>query len=49
MSLQEIFQTVQGLALELWNGQLRLAPLWHRRPHRQLTKVLLVMVRWSLI
>jgi hypothetical protein len=23
--------------------------LWHRRPHRQLTKILLVMVRLSLI
>jgi hypothetical protein len=30
-------------------GQLRLETLWHRRPHRQLTKVLLVMVRLSLI
>jgi hypothetical protein len=30
-------------------GQLSLETLWHRRPHRQLTKILLVMVRLSLI
>jgi hypothetical protein len=30
-------------------GQLRLETPWHRRPHRQLTKILLVMARLSLI
>jgi TPR repeat protein len=30
-------------------GQLPLETPWHRRPHRQLTKILLVMVRLSLI
>jgi len=35
----------QGYAL----AQSNLETLWHRRPHRQLTKILLVMVRLSLI